>query len=125
MSQSVPTKSEPRSKRHLIATVGSRTEFGGEVITGQHGYCIGEHLIACVGDVVRYPDGSVSVIVSGAGWASMIGEKPVALVGSHLANGDRIVSSLQDSSEIIELEGEPPINGLLAPYFGVSELHAK
>jgi hypothetical protein len=67
-----------------------------------------------VGDRVRYPDGSESVIVSGAGHASTYANRPIALVGSHIANGDRIVARAQSIGEIVVVEGEP-IAGLLEP----------
>jgi hypothetical protein len=62
----------------------------------------------------RFPDGSESVIVSGAGHASTIANRPIALVGSHVANGDRIVARAQSIGEIVVLEGEP-VPGLLEP----------
>lgn len=111
-------------RRYLIATVGSRTERGGEVISGQQGLFIGQEgtyiedrLIACVGDVVRYPDGSESIIASGAGYADMIDNRPVALVGSHIANGDRIISSPQSAVELAIPEDAEPIPGFLQPGF--------
>lgn len=102
------------AQKYAVATVGSKTKRGGDVVTGRPGHHIGEHLIACVGDLVRYPDGSESVIVSGA-VGHLIDDKPVALVGSHIANGDRIVSSPQTAVEIIVEEDAPPIVGLLQP----------
>ena len=74
--------------------------------------------VACVGDRVRYPDGSESVIVSGAGRASTFADRPVALVGSHVANGDRIVTPAQSIGEIVVVEGES-IPGLLDPGYGM------
>ncbi|EEF24813.1 conserved hypothetical protein, partial [Ricinus communis] len=76
--------------RYPIATIGSRTRRGGEVVLASQGEHADDFRIACVGDRVRYPDGSESVIVSGAGHASTYANRPIALVGSHIANGDRI-----------------------------------
>lgn len=49
------------------------------------------HRIACLGDVVRYPDGTESTIVSGAGAA-------LALAGTYytakLASGERVYARL-------------------------------
>jgi hypothetical protein len=67
-----------------------------------------------VGDRVRYPDGSESVITSGAGHASTFADRPIALVGSHIANGDRIVARAESMGEVIVVEGEP-VCGLLEP----------
>jgi uncharacterized Zn-binding protein involved in type VI secretion len=100
--------------RYPIATIGSRTRRGGEVVLGVQGEPADDYRIACVGDRVRYPDGSESVIVSGAGHASTYANRPIALVGSHIANGDRIVARAQSIGEIVVVEGEP-IAGLLEP----------
>lgn len=105
--------------RYLIATVGSRTDRGGEVVMDHHDQSsrlAGDYRIACVGDRVRYPDGSESVIVSGAGHASTFANRPIALVGSHIANGDRIVARGQSMGEIVIMEGEE-VAGLLEPGF--------
>ena len=100
--------------RYPIATVGSRTSRGGQVVVPSNDPNADDFRIACVGDRVRYPDGSESVITSGAGHASTIGNRPIALVGSHVANGDRIVARAQSIGEIVVLEGEP-VPGLLEP----------
>ena len=100
--------------RYPIATIGSRTRRGGEVVLASKGEPADDFRIACVGDRVRYPDGSESVIVSGAGHASTYANRPIALVGSHIANGDCIVARAQSIGEIVVMEGEP-IPGLLEP----------
>jgi len=100
--------------RYPIATIGSRTSRGGQVVLASNDQYADDFRIACVGDRVRYPDGSESVIVSGAGHASTIANRPIALVGSHVANGDRIVMRAQSIGEIVVLEGEP-VPGLLEP----------
>ena len=70
-NESAPLVPAPRKvvARYPIATIGSRTRRGGEVVLAQ-GEPADDFRIACVGDRVRYPDGSESVIVSGAGHAS-------------------------------------------------------
>lgn len=100
--------------RYPIATIGSSTSRGGKVVLASNDQYADDFHIACVGDRVRYPDGSESVIVSGAGHASTIANRPIALVGSHVANGDRIVARAQSIGEIVVLEGEP-VPGLLEP----------
>lgn len=100
--------------RYPIATIGSRTGRGGKVVRASNEEYADDYCVACVGDRVRYPDGSESVIVSGAGHASTFANRPIALVGSHVANGDRIVARAQSMGEIIVLEGEP-VPGLLEP----------
>ncbi|MGI4841876.1 MAG: PAAR domain-containing protein [Janthinobacterium lividum] len=101
--------------RYPIATIGSRTVQGGEVVVADNVVHMDGFRIACVGDRVRYPDGSESFIVSGAGNASTFGDRPVALVGSHVENGDRIALSRQNMGEIVLFEGDAPIMGLLQP----------
>jgi uncharacterized Zn-binding protein involved in type VI secretion len=109
--------------RYALATIGSRTERGGEVVPAD-GHPGDDYQLACVGDRVRYADGSESVITSGAGHASALGGYPVALVGSHVANGDRIVASRHSLGELVVYEGDAPIPGLLLPGYvmpGVGE----
>lgn len=114
-----------RKKTYLVATVGSGTERGGVVVAidaNPEGCYVGEYKIACVGDLVRYPDGSESTIVSGAGDGQVIADRSVALVGSHVANGDRIVSSLQTAEEFVfEATDELP-RGFLQPGFKPSSV---
>jgi hypothetical protein len=53
-----------------------------------------------------------------------LGGYPVALVGSHVANGDRIVASRHSLGELVVYEGDAPIHGLLLPGYvmpGVDE----
>jgi uncharacterized Zn-binding protein involved in type VI secretion len=100
--------------RYPIATIGSRTSRGGEVVLASNDQFADDFCVACVGDRVRYPDGSESVITSGAGHASTFANRPIALVGSHVANGDRIVARAQSIGEIVVLEGDP-MPGLLEP----------
>jgi uncharacterized Zn-binding protein involved in type VI secretion len=106
--------------RYPIATIGSRTIRGGRVVLGtderSQGQYADDYRVACVGDRVRYPDGSESVITSGAGHASTFADRPIALVGSHVANGDRIITRAQSIGELIVLEGEA-IPGLLDPAY--------
>lgn len=101
--------------RYPFATIGSHTVQGGKVVAGDKERATDGFRIACVGDRVRYPDGSESIIVSGAGNASTFGDRPVALVGSHVENGDRIALSQQNMGEIVLFEGDAPIAGLLQP----------
>jgi uncharacterized Zn-binding protein involved in type VI secretion len=85
---------------YALATEGAKTERGGEVVHASTGMVIEGHRIACVGDVVRYPDGSESKIVSGAGFAAACKRQPTAIVGSATDNGDTIISSLQSHAKI-------------------------
>jgi uncharacterized Zn-binding protein involved in type VI secretion len=106
--------------RYPIATVGSRTGRGGQVVLARPDPHADDYRVACVGDRVRYPDGSESEIVSGAGHASTFANRPIALVGSHVANGDRIVARAQSIGEIVVVEGET-IPGLLEPGYGLPQ----
>jgi len=79
------------NKAYYLATIGSKTRLGGEVVTASSDM----ELIARVGDKVRYPDGSETEIISGAGSLLLIAGRPAAIVGSELANGDHIVTTTQ------------------------------
>lgn len=106
-------KKRPIKSIHPLATFGSMTERGGEVVTASTGIRKNNLAIACVGDLVRYPNGSESKIESGAGSALTYQGKPVAVIGSHVENGDTIISSLQMDTKIIQYADEKDIPGLL------------
>jgi uncharacterized Zn-binding protein involved in type VI secretion len=101
---------------YLFATIGSRTERGGRVTTATTGAEVVGLGIARVGDVVTYRDGSEAVILDGAGEAAASESGPIALVGSRLSNGDRIVETLQDSSGI-HLQENQTVKGLFDPSY--------
>jgi uncharacterized Zn-binding protein involved in type VI secretion len=103
-----------RDKYHPFATVGSTTERGGRIAYASSGAKIAELAIARVGDKVVYEDGSEAYIIDGAGFAAVYLDKPLALVGSRLSNGDRIVKSLHTGAGINERAGHP-IVGLFDP----------
>jgi uncharacterized Zn-binding protein involved in type VI secretion len=100
---------------YLIATVGSKTRLGGEIVMVNNGSMIGDYPVACVGDIIRYPDGTETKIVSGAGFALSIGSKPVAIVGSVAENGDTIINSPQNSQKIGLYDDGESIPGFLQP----------
>lgn len=110
---------KPVKSHHALVTLGSQTERGGEVVTASTGVEIvvdGEKLrVARVGDTVRHADGTQSVITSGAGAAMCHMGFPVAVVGSHVANGDTLIESRQTRYGITQFADEPPITGLLQP----------
>ncbi|MBR8450136.1 PAAR domain-containing protein [Burkholderia multivorans] len=108
--------SQDKASFHLFATVGSRTERGGWVakVSSETQYC--GLLLARVGDIVRYPDGSEAFIVDGAGFAATWDDKPFALVGSRLSNGDCIARTLQDEAGVRVNAGES-IDGLFDPHY--------
>lgn len=101
-------------KYHPFATEGSTTERGGRVVHASSGAKIAELTIARVGDKVVYEDGTEAHIIDGAGFAAVYLDKPLALVGSRLSNGDRIVKSLHNGAGINERAGKP-IEGLFDP----------
>jgi uncharacterized Zn-binding protein involved in type VI secretion len=105
----------PVKATYDLATLGAKTRQGGEVVTASTGMEMGGHRIACIGDVVRYPDGTESKIISGAGSALAYMDRPVAIVGSATDNGDAIISSLQSSAQIQEYADDDGIPGLLQP----------
>ncbi|MCK9386256.1 MAG: PAAR domain-containing protein [Nevskia sp.] len=98
-----------------LATLGAKTKQGGEVAMVSTGMEISGHRFACVGDVVRYPDGTESKIVSGTDAALTYKGQPMAIVGSATDNGDTIISSLQSSLQIWEYADGDGILGLLQP----------
>lgn len=107
--------SRPVKAIYDLATLGAKTQQGGEVVTASTDMQMDGHRIACVGDVVRYPDGIESMIISGAGAALFYKDRPVAIVGSATDNGDTITSSLQSSAQIQEYADGNGIPGLLQP----------
>ncbi len=90
-----------------------RRAWGGEIITASTGIEIDDLRIACVGDRVRYPDGTESEIVSGAGFAMSYKGLPIAIVGSATDNGDVVISSLQNLAQVVEYADGDGIPGLL------------
>ena len=100
---------------HIPATLGSKTRMGGEVATATSSTQVDDYPIARVGDIIRYPDGTESKIVSGAGYALVYGDKPAAIIGSATDNGDTIINSLQDAMQFCEFADGDPIPGLLQP----------
>ncbi|KML60730.1 hypothetical protein VL15_07975 [Burkholderia cepacia] len=103
---------------HLFATIGARTERGGQVSRVSTDATIDDLGLAVVGDIVGYEDGTEATIVDGAGFAAMWGNRPVALVGSQLSNGDRIVIATQDAFGITVRDGEE-IPGLFDPAYSL------
>jgi len=101
---------------HWFATIGSLTELGGRVTEASSGLKIAGLAVARVNDVVTYDDGSEAAILDGAGYAAVSGDKPFALVGSRLSNGDRIIESLQHVQGVTEYHGRP-IDGLFDPAY--------
>lgn len=108
-------KNEHKAPTHLFATVGALTERGGRITTATSGLTLAGLEVACVGDVVTYDDGSVTVIIDGAGNNHSEG-KPFALVGSRLSNGDRITETLRNSCGIHVCEGQS-VAGLFDPTY--------
>lgn len=102
----------PVQGRYPVATESSTTERGGQVVATSGISTVGGHL-ALVGDVVRYPDGSETRIVSGAGMAMIYRGKPAAVVGSELENGDRINGPTHNGLTVTQYADEAPIKGLL------------
>ncbi|WP_367299328.1 PAAR domain-containing protein [Hafnia alvei] len=94
-----------------FAAEGSQTRGGGTVKIASSGVLInlknGSSVqLAKVGDSVIYPDGTTTLISSGAGKEHRFGQVQAALVGSGLDNGDEIINTPQDSLLIIKRLGE-------------------
>lgn len=103
--------SRPIQGRYPAATESSTTERGGKIVATSGISTVGGR-VALVGDVVRYPNGSESRIVSGAGQTSVYLGQPIALVGSDLDNGDKINGPMHNGMAIVQYADEPPIKGL-------------
>ena len=102
------------------ATVGSLTRKGGVVSSASSEGAIMTHsgefaAMARVGDEVTYPDGSTARIVSGSGSAIECDGKGYALVGSHLSNGDEIISTPQGYGVLVCRAGETMPDDFLVP----------
>jgi len=67
------------------------------------------------GDKVVYPDGSTAKIISGTGKYFRHNGKSMALVGSHLDNGDIIISTPQNARLLLEFEDSPYGHDFLNP----------
>lgn len=104
-------RQHPVNAIYRIAVDGSLTREGGTVRAAYNGNEIelsdGRKVnVALVGDEVVYPDGRTAKIVTGAGKMSEVDGRGVALVNSHLDNGDEIVSTLCNGPMIVGREGE-------------------
>ncbi|EKU54497.1 MULTISPECIES: PAAR domain-containing protein [Acinetobacter] len=78
---------------YYVAVHGAKSQNGGLVNTSSNTVKLSGLPIARVGDEVIYADGTISKITSGAGTACIVDGSPVALVGSHIENGDVIIES--------------------------------
>lgn len=103
---------------YAFATLGARTERGGYLTHATSGLSICGLTVARVGDVVTYRDGSEAAILDGSGSVSSYSGKCLALVGSQLGNGDRIVFTPWDDGDsgLFVPEGEKP-EGLFDPSY--------
>ena len=93
----------PVKARHALATPGSKTRMGGEVVTASAEF--NDIDIACVGDTIRYPDGSESRITTGVEALKSEG-RIIAIVGSTADNGDTIIDSRQSRMQLTEFADE-------------------
>ncbi|MGN6653443.1 PAAR domain-containing protein [Trinickia sp.] len=87
--------SEPK---HLFATIGALSELGGRITKATGGLAVAGLTAARVSDVVTYEDGSEAAITDDAGEYAVDNDKPIALVGSRLSNGDIITDSPERDS---------------------------
>ncbi len=109
--------SRPVRGRYPVAREGSITERGGVVAGASGGVVIDGSRVALVGDTVRYPDGTVAQIVSGAGaqWINL--GRCVALVGSELDNGDRIIGPAHEGMVLTDFADGERIKGLFDKHY--------
>jgi uncharacterized Zn-binding protein involved in type VI secretion len=101
----------PVKARHVLATAGSKTRMGGEVVTTSAEFSVDGFAIARVGDTIRYPDGSESHIDTSLEIIKY-DRRAVAIVGSTADNGDTIIDSQQNSVQITEY-----VDGSLVVYW--------
>jgi uncharacterized Zn-binding protein involved in type VI secretion len=101
---------------YFFATAGSRTERGGWIDTVTTEMECQGRLLARVGDIVRYDDGSEATIIDGAGLGAIWEGQPLALVGSRLSNGDRVAETPQNYFGI-EVRPDKPVLGLFDPAY--------
>lgn len=109
---------------YLFATMVSLAGRGGRVTRVTTNAEYEGKALARVGDVVKYDDGSQATIIDGAGFAGTWEDKPLALVGSHLSNGDTIIETLQDGLGISVRDSEF-IPGLFDPAYIASDTDAR
>jgi uncharacterized Zn-binding protein involved in type VI secretion len=98
---------------YYFAVNGAKTKNNGLVKASATQHTIGGLAIARVGDDVIYADGTTSKIISGAGTACIVDGLSVALVGSHLENGDEIIDSPNNSVAINIFKGDNAPKGFL------------
>lgn len=101
-----------------FAAEGSQTRGGGTVKIASSGVMINlknglSIQLAKVGDSVVYPDGTTTLILTGAGKEYRFGQAQAALVDSRLDNGDEIINTPQDSLLLIKRSGEAMPDGFL------------
>jgi uncharacterized Zn-binding protein involved in type VI secretion len=99
-------KQQNNETEYLFVTIGSRTKLGGRVTQVTTNAEYEGKALARVGDIVTYDDGSEATIIDGAGFAATWDDKPFALVGSRLSNGDTITETLLVGWGITVREGE-------------------
>lgn len=71
--------SRPVKATYDLATLGGKTQHGGEVVTASTDIQMEGHRIACVGDIVRYPGGIESRIISGCSTKGVLSRSWAAL----------------------------------------------
>lgn len=101
---------------YRLATEGSQTRNGGTIQRATTDMQVvldnGQYVrIAQVGDIAVYADGSVAQIVTGAGHCN----GHLAVVGSHLSNGDEIINTQQSSCVFVARADEPLGEDFLPP----------
>lgn len=101
---------------HLLVTMGSLTEQGGQVIAANSVTIDGVPL-AVVGGAMSCEDGNTAIIVDGTGFGATLYETPFALVDSRLDNGAGIINTLQTKNcRLVDYHGKP-IERLLDPAY--------
>ncbi|HWW03903.1 PAAR domain-containing protein [Collimonas sp.] len=105
----------PIISSHSLVTLGSLTKRGGVVHTATSRTTTSDGIeFALVGDEVRYANGEIAYITSGAGFAMTTKGKSYAIEGSHVSNGDVIEKSRHSKHAVIDIrEGMPPVPGFL------------
>ncbi|MGS0897430.1 hypothetical protein ACVBGC_33690 [Burkholderia stagnalis] len=89
-----------------FAIIGSFPKCGRRGARTNSGLTAAGLSIACVGDIVAYEDRSEAATADGASEHAAGDDKSLALLGSRMSNGDRIVESFQRLSGVHVVAGQ-------------------
>ncbi|TCG09892.1 hypothetical protein BZM27_01960 [Paraburkholderia steynii] len=109
-------KQQNSETTYLFDTLDSSAERGGRVSRVTIKAVYQGMALERVGDIVTCDDGSEATIIDGVGFAAAWEDRPLALVGSRLSNGDTITETLQNGWGIT-VRGSERTPGLFDPAY--------